>query len=103
MVCSYRDQEWRDSLFLRYVIDPPDLQDHCNECGAAFYICHCHNCNNGGILPVCNNKLLDGVTGLASKAFTSTHVRDDLKIYTSHAIYGGKDKLKGSPSKDKGG
>ena len=33
-------QEWRDFLFLCYGIDNPNLPDHCNEYGAAFYICH---------------------------------------------------------------
>ena len=32
--------DWRDSIFLHYGIDPPDLQDHCNGCGAAFDICY---------------------------------------------------------------
>ena len=31
-------QELRYSLFLRYGITPPDLQDHCRGCGAAFDI-----------------------------------------------------------------
>ena len=33
-------QEWRDSLFLRYGIEPPDLPDYCDGLGAAFSICH---------------------------------------------------------------
>ena len=33
-------QEWRDSLFLRYGIDPLELLYHCNGCGAAFSIYH---------------------------------------------------------------
>ena len=33
-------QEWRDSLFLRYGIDPPDLPSHYNSCWAAFSICN---------------------------------------------------------------
>ena len=31
-------QEWRDSLFLRYDIEPPDLLSHYDVCGAAFSI-----------------------------------------------------------------
>ena len=33
-------QEWRDSLFLSYGIKTPDLQPHCDSCGAAVYICN---------------------------------------------------------------
>ena len=48
------------------------------------------------------NDLRDGVAALASKAFTLTHVCDDLKIYTGCAVRGGKYKLKYSPSKNDG-
>ena len=33
-------QEWRDPLFLQYVINPPDLPYHCDGCSAAFNIYH---------------------------------------------------------------
>ena len=33
-------QEWRDSLLLRYGIEPPDFPPHCYRCGLAFSICH---------------------------------------------------------------
>ena len=49
-----------------------------------------------------HNKLCDGVSDLAIKAFTPMHVHDDPKIYTGRAVQGGKDKLKGYPSKDVG-
>ena len=48
-----------------------------------------------------HNELFDGVSDLASKASTPTHVCDDPKIYTGCAVCGIKDKLKGSSSKDK--
>ena len=43
-----------------------------------------------------HNELYDGVSDLARKDFTPTHVRDNPKIYTSCAVRGGKGKLKGS-------
>ena len=49
-----------------------------------------------------HNNLRDRVVNLSSKDFTPTHVRDDPKIYTGRAVRGGKDTLKGSPSKDEG-
>ena len=33
-------QEWRDTLFLRYGLDPPDLPTHCDCCQAKFFISH---------------------------------------------------------------
>ena len=49
-----------------------------------------------------HNDLCDGVSDLVIKAFTPMHVHDDPKIYTGRAVQGGKDKLKGHPSKDVG-
>ena len=46
------------------------------------------------------DELHDGVSDLVKKPFTPTHVRYKPKIYTGHAVQGGKDKLKGYPSKD---
>ena len=33
-------QEWRDALFLRYGLEPPDLPSHCDGCNAKFSISH---------------------------------------------------------------
>ena len=49
-----------------------------------------------------HNELCDGVSDLAIKVFIPTHVRDKPKIYIGCDVSGGKKKLKGSPSKDKG-
>ena len=95
-------QEWRGSLFLRCGIEPPDLPEHCDGCGTAFDISHALDCKKGGLVTARHNDLRDGVADLASKAFTSTYVHDDPKIYTVHAMHGGKDKLKGSSSQDVG-
>ena len=94
---SYGVQEWRDSLFLIYDIDPPELPDHCNGCGMAFDICHTLYCKKGGLNTVRHNNLHDGLSELASKDFTPVHVRDYPKNYTGCAVRGGKDDLKGYP------
>ena len=90
-------QEWRNPIFLRYDINPPDLPDYCNECGVEFPICYSLNCKKGGLTTECYNKLRNGFSDLTSKAFTPPHVCDDSKIYTGRAVHGGKGKLKGSP------
>ena len=33
-------KEWRDALFLRYGLDPPDLPKYCDGCQAQFSISH---------------------------------------------------------------
>ena len=38
------DQEWRDALFLRYEMEPPDLPSHCDGCDAKFSISHALEC-----------------------------------------------------------
>ena len=98
-------QEWRESLFLRYSIDPPDLPDHYNSCGAAFSICHALECKKGSLIMARHNEICDGVADLSRKAFTPTHVCDDPKIFTDRSVCGRnyKAKVKGAPPKDEGG
>ena len=49
-----------------------------------------------------HNDLCDGVSNIASKALTPTHVHNNPKIYTGCAVRGGKEKPKGNPLNDKG-
>ena len=37
-------QEWRDALFLRYGLEPPDLPKYCDGCKARFSISHALDC-----------------------------------------------------------
>ena len=83
-------QEWRDSLFLSYGIKTPDLQPHCDSCGAAVYICNTMYCKKGGLITDCHNKLCDGVSNLSGKAITPVHVRNNRRIFTGSAVRGGK-------------
>ena len=82
-------QEWRDSLFLIYRIDPPDLPGHCNEFGVSFFICHTLNFKKGGLITACYNKLCDGVTDVVIKAFTPTHAHEAPKINKGCVVQGG--------------
>ena len=61
-------QEWRDALFLRYVLDPPDLPKYCDGCKARFSISHALECKKGGLVTARHNELRDGVADLAYKA-----------------------------------
>ena len=79
-------QEWRDALFLRYGPEPPDLPIYCNGCHAKFSISHTLDFKKGGLVTARHNELCDGVTDLAGKTFTPSHVRTDLLIYSGRAV-----------------
>ena len=85
-------QKWRDYLFLKNGINPPDLPPHCDGGGEAFSICHNLDCKKGGLITARHNELRDGVADLAGKAFTPAHVHDDPKIFTGRAVQGRKAK-----------
>ena len=48
------DQEWRDALFLRYGLEPPDLPKYCDRCKARFLISHVLDCKKGGLVTRCS-------------------------------------------------
>ena len=79
-------QEWCDTLFLRYVLDPQDLPTHCDGCQAKFSISHALDYKKGSLITARHNELCDGVAYLAGKAFTPSHVRDDPLIYSGRAV-----------------
>ena len=80
------EQEWRNALFLRYGLNPLDLPTHCDGCQAKFSISHALDCKKGGLVTVRHNKLRDGVSDLAGKAFTPSHVRNEPLIYSGLAV-----------------
>ena len=79
-------QEWRNALFLWYVMDPPDLPKYCDRCQAQFLISHTLDCKKGGLFTARHNKILGGVADLAGKAFTPSHVRDNPLIYSGRSV-----------------
>ena len=68
-------QECRDTIFLRYGIEPPDLPNHCDGCNAKFSIRNSLDCKKGGLIMSCHNEICDGVPDLAGKASTPSHVQ----------------------------
>ena len=75
-------QEWRDSLFLWYGLDPPDLPKYYDGCQARFSISHALDCKKGGLVTARYTELCDRVADLAGKAFNPSHVRNDPLIYS---------------------
>ena len=79
-------QEWCDTLFLWYVLEPPDLPTHCDGCQAKFSINHALDCRKDGLVTARRNELHDRVADLAGKAFTPSHVHDDPLIYSGSTM-----------------
>ena len=79
-------QEWRDALFLRYVLEPSDLPTHCDICNAKFRISHTLDCKMGGLITAHHNNLCDGIVDLVGKAFTPSHVRNNPLIYSGRSV-----------------
>ena len=79
-------QEWRDVLFLRYGLEPPDLPRHCNGCQSKISISHALDYQKGGLVTARHNELRDRVADLAGKTFTPSHVRDESLIYSGCAV-----------------
>ena len=90
-------QEWRDALFLRYVLDPPDLPHYCDGCKSTFSICHALVCKRFSLVTARHNELCDGVADLAGISFTPFHVRDDPLIFAGCAVK----RPKANPSRSK--
>ena len=91
-------QEWRDALFLRYGLEPPDLLTYCDGCNAKLTICHALDCNRGGLVTERHNEIRDKVADLAGKAFATSHVRDDPLIFVSLS----KKRTKAKPARASG-
>ena len=84
------DQEWRNALFIRSIINPSDLPPHCYGCNTKFSIWHALDCNNGGLVKTCHKDLCDGVSDLSGKAFTPPHMFNKPLIHPGHVLQKGK-------------
>ena len=88
-------QEWRDSAFLRYGLEPLDLPKYCYDCNARFSMCQALDCKRGGLVTARHNELRDGFADLAGKVFTPSHVCNDPLIYQGCAVKRTKTKSAG--------
>ena len=90
-------QEWCDTLFLLYSVDPLGLPCHCDGYNNRLSICHDLDCNNGFLITNCHKDLCDGVSEPEGKYFTPLHVHDNPLIHTGCAVHEGKAQHGGSP------
>ena len=79
-------QEWRDSIFLRYGIQPPDLPLSCDDCNIRFYIYHNLYFKKGDFITYHIRKVCYGVTDLANTSLTPTCVYRNHLLHTCHTI-----------------
>ena len=54
------DQEWGNSLFICYIIEPPDLPSHCYGYNSKFSIFDSLDFNNGGLITNHHNESVMG-------------------------------------------
>ena len=83
---EFGEQEWRDSLFLIYGIDPLNLPSHCDGCGEDFSIYHTMECKKGGLVTARHNELRDGVADVAVKTLTPAHMSNNPTIFVGLAV-----------------
>eukprot|EP00957_Ditylum_brightwellii_P133354 10167486-Ditylum_brightwellii.AAC.1 len=50
------DQEFRDSLLIRYQCTPTDLPKHCDGCGKKLTLIHALECKAGGLIITRHNE-----------------------------------------------
>ena len=62
-------QEWKQSLFLCYCVDPQDPPSFCNGYGVNFYVSHTIECKKSGLVSTYHINLRDEVAYLARKVF----------------------------------
>jgi hypothetical protein len=74
-------QEFRDHLYLRYDMRPPDLPTHCDGCLAKFDMCHALQCKKGGLVIMRHNEIKDELCDLLTKALVPSAVRDEPRIH----------------------
>ena len=79
-------QEWRDALFLGYGLDTPDLPTHCDGCHTKLTIIHTLDCKRGVLVTARLNDIRNGISDLARKDFTPSHVHEDPLIYSGHTV-----------------
>ena len=79
-------------------IEPLDLPSYCNVCEEAFTIFDAQEYKKGNLITAHHNELRDRVADLAGKSFIPGHMCNDPKIFTGHAVRGGKSKAKGKAS-----
>ena len=67
-------QEWSDTIFLKYEIEPPEIPNSCEGCGAGFSICHNLDYNKVKLVTTFHNEFRDQVVDLAGKYFNPSNV-----------------------------
>ena len=81
-------QEFRDALYMRYGITPPDLPGNCDGCEARFTLQHALGCKKGGLVISRHNEIRDELIHLAGKALTPSAIRDEPLIQSGRNAKG---------------
>ena len=78
--------EFRDSLRIRFGMDPLHLQSQCDGCNQRFSVEHAMNCKKGGLITIRHDDIKDEWHQLCAQALTPSAVSDEPLIYSGRAV-----------------
>jgi len=76
------EEEFRDSLRLRYGLRPNNLPQQCDGCSARFSVAHALSCKRGGLIGARHNEVAAEWHQLCAQALTPAQVSDEPLIHT---------------------
>ena len=83
------EDEFRDSLQLRFGLCPSHLPDKCDGCGSAFTVEHGLSCRQGGLVLLRHDDVKREWSHLCSQATKPSAVSDEPQIHTGRAANDG--------------
>ena len=78
--------EFRDSLRIRYGLEPLHLQSECDGCYKRFSVEHAMSCKKGGLITIRHDDVKGEWHQLCAQALTPTAVSDEPFIYSGRAV-----------------
>ena len=78
--------EFRDSLRLRYGLDPLNLQSECDGCYKRFSVEHAMSCKKGGLITIRHDDIKGEWHHLCAQALVPAAVTDKPLIYSGRAV-----------------
>ena len=75
--------EWRDNLRLLYNLEPLDMPQHCDGCGARMTVEHALSCKKGGLVHIRHDDVANEWRWLCRCAFSHSRVEREPYIYSS--------------------
>lgn len=78
--------EFRDSLCIRYALEPANVPSHCDGCGHKADLDHLLNCKKGGLVIQRHDEIKHTIADLSRIAYGDRNVRDEPFINHGHVV-----------------